>query len=115
MMELWQTEWCPASRRVRQRLTELDVTYVVHQVPVDKADRGALLAATGTDTIPALVLDDGTPVTGEAAIVRLARRALRRPRRRRRAPREGGEGSPPRDAGGSRRAARPSRFPPRND
>ena len=25
MMELWQTEWCPASRRVRQRLTELDV------------------------------------------------------------------------------------------
>ena len=23
MLELWQTEWCPASRRVRQRLTEL--------------------------------------------------------------------------------------------
>ena len=68
MIELWQTEWCPASRRVRQRLTELDVTYVAHQVPVDKANRGALLAATGTDTIPAL-FDDGTTVTGETAIV----------------------------------------------
>jgi hypothetical protein len=22
MLELWQTEWCPASRRIRQRLTE---------------------------------------------------------------------------------------------
>lgn len=69
MIELWQTEWCPASRRVRQRLTELDVTDVAHQVPVDKADRGALVAAAGTDTIPALVLDDGTAVVDEAAIV----------------------------------------------
>ncbi len=68
MIELWQTEWCPASRHVRQRLTELDVTYVAHQVPVDKAGRGALLAATGSDSIPALVLDDGTAVVGEAAI-----------------------------------------------
>ncbi len=68
MMELWQTEWCPASRRVRQRLTELDVTYLVRQVPVDKAERRALIAATGTDTIPALVLDDGTPIVGESAI-----------------------------------------------
>ncbi len=69
MIRLWQTEWCPASRRVRQRLTELDVTYVTHQVSVDKADRGALIAATGTDTIPALLLDDRTAVIGEAAIV----------------------------------------------
>lgn len=69
MIELWQTEWCPASRRVRQRLTELDVTYVAHQVPVDRADRGALVAATGSDTIPALVLDDGTAAIGEEAIV----------------------------------------------
>ena len=31
-LELWQTEWCPASHRVRQRLTELGLTYTVHQV-----------------------------------------------------------------------------------
>ena len=34
MYELWQTEWCPASRRVRQRLTELGIDYLVHQVPL---------------------------------------------------------------------------------
>jgi uncharacterized protein (DUF302 family) len=28
MYELWQTEWCPASRRVRQRQTELGIDYV---------------------------------------------------------------------------------------
>jgi glutathione S-transferase len=65
MMELWQTEWCPASRRIRQRLTELDVTYLIRQVPVEKADRGALVAATGGDSIPALVL---SVLIGEDAI-----------------------------------------------
>jgi len=34
MLELFQTEWCPASRRVRQRLTELGLDYVNRQVPV---------------------------------------------------------------------------------
>jgi glutaredoxin len=34
MLELWQTEWCPASRRVRERLTELGVDYVTRQVSV---------------------------------------------------------------------------------
>ncbi len=60
MLELWQTEWCPASRRVRQRLTELGVTYLVHQVPVDAGEREDLLAATGSSTVPALV--DGSRV-----------------------------------------------------
>ncbi len=42
--------------------------YVARQVAVDKADRHALVAASGSDVIPALLLDDGTPVTGEDAI-----------------------------------------------
>ena len=46
MLELYQTEWCPASRRVRERLTELGLDYVVHQVPVEREARTALLAAT---------------------------------------------------------------------
>jgi len=29
MLELYQTEWCPASRRVRERLTELSLDYLV--------------------------------------------------------------------------------------
>ncbi len=36
MLELWQTEWCPASSRIRQRLTQLGVDYVTRQVPVEQ-------------------------------------------------------------------------------
>jgi glutathione S-transferase len=68
MLELYQTEWCPASRRVRERLTELGLDYLVHQVPVERESRTALLAATGVDTIPALLLEDGEAVVGEEGI-----------------------------------------------
>jgi glutathione S-transferase len=70
MLELWQTEWCPASRRIRERLTELGVDYITRQVPVDKEQRAALRETTGTDTIPALQLEDGTVAIGEDAIRR---------------------------------------------
>ena len=71
-MELWQTEWCPASRRVRQRLTELGVDYLVRQVPVEKADRGRLRERTGTDTIPVLVAAGAVVVGEDAILARLA-------------------------------------------
>ena len=70
MLELWQTEWCPASRRIRQRLTELGVDYLIHQVPVERAERTTLVAATGSDEIPVIVCEDGEIVTGELAIRR---------------------------------------------
>ena len=66
--ELWQTEWCPASHRVRQRLTELGLTYTVHQVPVHAEARTQLRAATGASEIPILVVD-GSIVSGEPAIL----------------------------------------------
>jgi glutathione S-transferase len=69
MLELWQTEWCTASRRIRQRLTELGVDYLTRQVPVEKAERHALIDATGTDTIPALRLENGRTIAGEGAIL----------------------------------------------
>ena len=62
MYELWQTEWCPASRSVRQRLTELGIDYVTRQVPVEKDDRVLLRERTGSETIPVLV-------AGEEALV----------------------------------------------
>ncbi len=68
MLELWQTEWCPASRRIRERLTELGIDYITRQVPVDRAERTTLRTATGADTIPALVLRDGSALIGEEAI-----------------------------------------------
>jgi glutaredoxin 3 len=69
MLELFQTEWCPASRRVRQRLTELGLDYVTRQVPVEREARTALREATGADTIPALRLDNGSAIVGEQNIL----------------------------------------------
>ena len=69
MYELWQTEWCPASRRVRQRLTELGIDYITRQVPVERDERELLRERTGSDTIPVLVAPDGEALTGESAIL----------------------------------------------
>ncbi|MDE3070708.1 MAG: glutathione S-transferase N-terminal domain-containing protein [Acidobacteriota bacterium] len=68
-LELWQTEWCPASRRVRQRLTELGLSFTAHQVPVEPERRTKLHAATGCRTIPVLV-GRGEVVAGEGSILR---------------------------------------------
>ena len=68
MLQLYQTEWCPASRRVRERLTELGIDYVIRQVPVERDARTALLEATGRTTIPALLVENGSAVVGEEAI-----------------------------------------------
>ena len=69
LLELYQTEWCPASRRVRQRLTELDVTYLSRQVPVEREQRSELRLRTGTDSVPSLVCEDGTVLVGEEEIL----------------------------------------------
>jgi glutathione S-transferase len=66
--ELWQTEWCPASHRVRQRLTELGLTYTIHQVPVEQHARTELRAVTGAGEIPVLMAR-GDTVRGEQAIL----------------------------------------------
>jgi glutathione S-transferase len=67
-LELWQTEWCPASHRVRQRLTELGLPYLARQVPVEREDRAELTTATGQQSIPVLVADSEV-ITGEDTIV----------------------------------------------
>ena len=69
MYELWQTEWCPASRSVRQRLTELGIDYLSRQVPVDKDERVLLRERTSTETIPVLVVPREEPLVGEEAIL----------------------------------------------
>jgi len=67
-LELWQAEWCPASHRVRQRLTELGLTYTVRQVPVAREDRAELVSSTWQESIPVLVAE-GEVIAGEDAIV----------------------------------------------
>jgi glutathione S-transferase len=66
MDELYQAEWCPYSRGVRQRFTELGVSFVARQVPAERADREELRRKTGGDEIPALVLADGSVVNEDA-------------------------------------------------
>jgi glutathione S-transferase len=66
MLTLYQAEWCPYSSRVRQRFTELGVTFAAVPVPAERADREEMRRKVGTDEIPALLLEDGTAIAGEA-------------------------------------------------
>ncbi|MDP9377699.1 MAG: glutathione S-transferase N-terminal domain-containing protein [Actinomycetota bacterium] len=66
MLELYQTEWCPYSHRVRQKLTELGLDFIAHQVPPSRSQREAMREAVGADVIPVLVLDDGTVLDQDA-------------------------------------------------
>jgi glutathione S-transferase len=63
VLELWQAEWCPYSHRVRQRLTELGVDFVAHQVAAEKGDR------EGQISIPRLRTEDGTILDGDEEIL----------------------------------------------
>jgi glutathione S-transferase len=65
MLELYQAEWCPYSHQVRQRLTELGLSYTAHQVPPAPDDREELRGRTGSDEIPALI-HDGRAIAGDA-------------------------------------------------
>lgn len=67
-LELWQTEWCPSSRRVRERLTELGLSFTARQVPVEQDARDDLQAATGQRAIPVLTAD-GKAYCGEETIL----------------------------------------------
>jgi glutathione S-transferase len=69
MYELWQTEWCPSSHRVRQRLTELGIDYIVRQVPADRSERTLLRERTGSETVPVLLARRGEAVVGVEAIL----------------------------------------------
>ena len=66
MITLYQAEWCPFSGRVRQRCTELGVTFAAVPVPAERIDREEMRRKVGTDEIPALLLEDGTAITGDA-------------------------------------------------
>jgi glutaredoxin len=65
MIELYQAEWCPFSHQVRQRLTELMVPFVAHQVEPAPHERDTMEAATGERVIPVVILEDGTVLGGD--------------------------------------------------
>lgn len=69
IIQLWQAEWCPSSRTVRQRLTELGVDCLLRQVPVEQEQRTALLQVAGCSTIPVLLSQEGECMVGEEQIL----------------------------------------------
>jgi glutathione S-transferase len=58
----------PRLATLRERLTELGRDYLTRQVSVAKEQRIALRDRTGSETIPTLVLEDGSVEIGEEAI-----------------------------------------------
>jgi glutathione S-transferase len=68
-VELYQAEWCPHSHKVRQRLTELGLDFVAHQVPADPDERDQLDHRAGTREIPVLVTDRLEVLCGEEQIL----------------------------------------------
>ncbi|MFC3477483.1 glutathione S-transferase N-terminal domain-containing protein [Halobacterium litoreum] len=79
MLELYQSEGCPHSQTVRERLSELGVSYVAHnpRLPgseggdvTNELTHGELVDAGGDDQIPCLVdTDRGEVVYESEAIV----------------------------------------------
>ncbi|QIO24478.1 glutathione S-transferase N-terminal domain-containing protein [Haloarcula sp. JP-L23] len=78
MLELYQSEGCPHSGKVREKLSELGVSYVIHN-PRLPGDQGGdvtneltydELVAGGNDQIPYLVdIDHAATVYGSDDIV----------------------------------------------
>ncbi len=69
MLTLYQAEWCPGSHRVRQRLTELGLPFVAMQVEPRPEDRTELREASGDDSIPVLLTEDGQAIHDADAII----------------------------------------------
>ena len=67
MIQVFQAEWCPFSALVRQHLNELDLPFVALPVPVAWDARDVMHDRTGTRVIPAVILEDGTVLAGDAA------------------------------------------------
>lgn len=58
MMKLFQRETCPYCKPVREKLTELGISYININVSKDRSHRDDMTAVTETHFIPALVDDD---------------------------------------------------------
>jgi glutathione S-transferase len=67
-LTLYQAEWCPFSSAVREVLTELGLDVVLRQVEPEPEARDRMREATGTDSIPVLVSEDGGVHRGTRAI-----------------------------------------------
>ncbi|MBL4963519.1 glutathione S-transferase N-terminal domain-containing protein [Bacillus sp. PK3-037] len=62
MLKLYQREPCPYCKPVREKLTELNVTYINVNLPKDRTLRTELIEKTGVPYIPALIDEEDNVV-----------------------------------------------------
>lgn len=55
MLELYQFEECPYCRAVRVEMTNLGLSYIIHNVPRKRDERNELEEITGQRFVPVLV------------------------------------------------------------
>jgi len=70
MMRLYQREDCSDSRPVREKLTDLGITYITVNVPKEKENRRQVFEASGQYFIPVLVDGDVVIANDPDGIVR---------------------------------------------
>lgn len=58
MMTLYQYESCTYCKQVREKLSELEITYVNVNVPRDKSRRQEVIRVSGQPSVPVLVDGD---------------------------------------------------------
>ncbi len=58
MLELYQIEECPYCARVRAKLTDLGIDYIIRNEPRDKSKRERLERVSGQRGVPTLVDPD---------------------------------------------------------
>jgi glutaredoxin len=61
MLELYQFEECPYCKKVRTKMTDLRITYIIHNVPREREERTELQKISGQKFVPVLV-DKGNNV-----------------------------------------------------
>ena len=62
MLELYQFEQCPYCKKVREKLTELDLDYICRNVPKGSETRELLVDLGGQEQVPFLVDTNGGEV-----------------------------------------------------
>ena len=63
MLELYQFEECPYCKMVRAKLTDLGISYLMHNVPRDKNNRAKVIEVSGQPSVPVLVDKSTAPAT----------------------------------------------------
>lgn len=68
MMKLYQFEQCPYCKMVREKLTELQISYINVNVPRNREDRMEVFEVSGQHAVPVLV-DGDTVLDDEEKII----------------------------------------------